>query len=190
MPDTFLQLIAAAFRDGAGAPRALEAVLRARTRLPHGILDAAAITRADDGSLLLHGAAERAGGGFAVSPVMGVVLGLLGGQAASKEAAWLTGRALRTLKGQLHDVSTLLTPASSALVTIVGPSGAAEVAGVVLDEAVKLAVEDLPPGSVFAMAGEPALLFIGAPGAAVLRGTLAAPHPAFATVTVAAQPLG
>src|SRR4051794_22494105 len=172
MPDVFLQLIAASFQETADAPRALEAVLRARAGLPRGILDAAAVTRAADGSLLLQGAAERAeGSGYAVSSVTGVVLGLLEGggplEAVPLGVAWLTGRALRTLREQLRDVSALLTPDSSALVTIVGPSGAAEVAGVVLDQAVKLAVEDLPCEAAFSMANEPALMFFGEPGAAV-----------------------
>ena len=94
------------------------------------------------------------------------------------------------LKEQLQDVSALLTPASSALVTIVGPSGAAEVAGVVLDQAVKLAVEDLPGEAAFSMANEPALMFAGEPGAAVLHGSLAAPHTTYANPGVAAQPPG
>ena len=195
MADVFLQLIAAAFQDHAGASRALEAVLRARARLPQGILDAVAVTRAGDGSLLLQGAAERTEGtGFAVSPVTGVVLGLLEGggplEAVSHQAPWLAGRHLRALKAQLRDVSALLTPASSALVTVVGPSGAAEVAGVVLDQAVKLAVEDLPGETVLVMASEPALLFADGTGGGVLCGRMAAPHPAFASRVVAAQPLG
>lgn len=195
MSDLFLQLIAAAFRDRTGAPRALEAVLRARAGFPHEILDAAAVTRGEDGTLLLQCAAEPVpAGGFALAPVTGVVLGLLGGaaglEAVMHHADALTGwkRSARTLKGQLRDVAALLTPASSALVTIVGPRGAAEVAGVVLDEAVKLAVEDLPLELVLAMADQPALLFAGEPGAATLRGTLAAPHPAFAGHAAASPP--
>src|SRR4051812_7260345 len=127
MPDIFIQLIAAAFRDRAGAPRALEAVLRAREGLPQGILDAAAVTRAEDGTLLLQCAAERVpAGGFAVAPITGVVLGLLGGatalEAVSHQADLLADwrRAARMLKRQLRDVTILLTPASSALVAIVG----------------------------------------------------------------------
>jgi len=194
--DIFLQLIAAAFHDRAGAPRALDAVLRAREGLPLGILDAAAVTRAEDGSLLLQCAAEPVpGGGFAVLPLTGVVLAVLGGAAALEAAphpADLTGwrRAARLLKGQLRDVSLLLTPASSVLVTIVGPRGAAEVAGVVLDEAVKLAVEDLPRELVLAMADQAALVFTGEPGAAVQHGSLPAPHPAFAVRAAAARPAG
>ncbi|HEX6749550.1 MAG TPA: hypothetical protein VF092_19805 [Longimicrobium sp.] len=191
--DMFVQLIAAAFRDRTGASRALDAVLRARAHLPRGILDAAAITRGPDGALLVQAAAERAGdGGFAVWSVTGVVLGLMGGAAALEAVPHdaLPARATRTLKGQLRDVAALLTPATSALVALVGPSGAAEVAGVVLDEAVKLAVEDLPGETVFAMAGEPALVFSGAPGAAVLRGTLPVPHTAFAGLAPAPLPPG
>jgi hypothetical protein len=79
MPDAVVRLIIAAFPEPDGAGCALEAVRRARDSAPGEILDAAAVTRCPDGTLLMQGAAEVvAGGGFAVSAVMGAVLGLLG----------------------------------------------------------------------------------------------------------------
>jgi hypothetical protein len=200
MPEPTLQLIAATFADRGGAPRALEAVLRARAATPYGILDAAAVTRSSGGGLLLQGAAEPVeGGGFSVSAVMGEILRLLESTEHHAHAPHRPGvpaewrRAARALEGQLRGIAVLLTAGTSALVTLVAPAGAADVVGAVLDEASKLAVEDLPAAAVRAIAGEPALVFAGAAGAASLKGPSPCPHPAFAryltaSPAAAAQP--
>jgi hypothetical protein len=118
-----------------------------------------------------------------VAAVTGAVLGLLGGADALPNGAGgaLTERLRSTgfPEGQLRGIATLLTPDSSALVTIVAPAGAAEVVGAVVEDAWKLAVEDIPASALRALAQEPALLFAGTEGAAVPLGFADGPHPAF-----------
>jgi hypothetical protein len=193
MPYRSLQLIVAAFSQRAGASRALDAVLRARASVPAGIPDTAAVARSPGGELLLQRAADRVPGGFAVSTLLGEVFGMLEAAGAHPPVSehpgapgeW--GRTARVLEERLREIAGLLTPATSVLVTIVAPEGAAEVVGVVLAEASKLAVEDLSLGIVCAMADEPALLFAGEADAAVLRGTLAIPHPGLAVFVISLE---
>lgn len=188
MPEHALQLIVATFADRTGAPRALHAVLRARARVPGGILDVVSVTRSAGDGLLLQGAAEPLRtGGFAVSAAMGRILELLehgerrphAAHRAETPLEWK--RAARALERPLRPTAVLLTPGSSALLTIVAPAGAGEVVGAVLEEAYKLAVEDLPVSAIAAIADEPAVQYGGADGAAVRQGSMPRPYPAFAT---------
>jgi hypothetical protein len=198
MHDPALQLIGAIFRTPAAARRALAEIRATASRPESGILDAVAVTRASDGALVLQEAADPPhDSGCRVSAVTGAVLGLLWSASARPEVAGLErlGTRLRSAgmpQGQLRGLATLLTPLTSAVVAIVAPAGAAEVVGAVVEDAWKLAVEDLPPSAVLALAAEPALIFAAQGGVALPLAIALEPHPAFAAylpAPVAAPPI-
>ncbi len=186
MPPPTLQVIAALFPDHDGARRALAAISMAMRTPGCGVLDAVAVTRADTGTLVLLEAAQWIDGSFLVAAPTAAVLELLGcGGGRTEDRSGPSVQAVRppcsgVPREQLRALGSLLTPAASALVAVVAPLGAAEVAGGLMEEASKLAVEDLPVSAVCEMADRPALLFAPGDPVAAPSGRTRAPHPAFA----------
>lgn len=147
---TPVQLIVAAFDDEEEAGRLLDDLRLGRRVGLIGIIDAAAVTKDEQGRLRITNAKHRGRRGLLTGGAIGAVVGLLAGPvgwgavAGGGAIGALTGKLRNTpMKAEMKDLAESLTPGSSALVALVEHTWVAKLEQMIAEDSARLVREEL-----------------------------------------------